>query len=73
MAFDPNTYKNDWSRQHLDRIALVVPKGEKAAIQSHAAARGESLNGFIRRAIGETMQRDTDGAPAIDETMERDE
>lgn len=43
-----------------DRIAIRVSKesGLKAAIEQHAAARGESVQGFIVRAIRETMERD---------------
>ncbi len=44
---------------NYDRIASVtVPKGRKAEIQAHAKAHGESMNGFINRAIEETMSRD---------------
>ena len=41
-----------------DRINLTVKKGDKEKIQAHAEARGESANGFINRAIAETMERD---------------
>ena len=33
------------------------------AIQAHAEARGESVNGFINRAISETMERDGPRSP----------
>ena len=46
---------------NYDRINLTVPKGRKETIQAHAAARGESVNGFIGRAIEEAMERDKDG------------
>lgn len=42
----------------LDELKVRVPKGRKAEIQAHAKARGESLNGFVNRAIDETIQRD---------------
>lgn len=45
-------------KEHYDRISLTVPQGKKAELQAHAAARGESVNGFINRAIDETMERD---------------
>ena len=35
-----------------------VTYAERDSIQAHAAARGESVNGFIKRAIQETMERD---------------
>ena len=38
------------------RVRLNVETFDAA--KAHAAARGESLNGFITRAIAETMQRD---------------
>ena len=37
--------------------ARVTPE-EKEAITAHAAAMGESLNAFMRRAFAETMERD---------------
>ena len=54
-------YRNNWIAEKLDRINLTVPKGRKAVIQAHAAARGESVNGFIGRAIEEAMERDKAG------------
>lgn len=47
-----------WDAAHLDRISVVLPKGEKESVKLHAEARGESVNGFINRAISETMERD---------------
>ncbi len=44
-----------------DAIPLRVKKGKKEAIKSHAEARGESVNGFINRAIDHEMERDTEG------------
>ena len=41
-----------------DRINLTVPKGQKDKLKAHAEKQGESVNGFINRAIDETMERD---------------
>lgn len=41
-----------------DKILLRLPKGKKEVIQAHAEAQGESVNGFIGRAIDEAMERD---------------
>lgn len=50
---------NDENQKKLyDRIQLVVPKGEKDKIKAHAEQQGESVNGFVNRAIKETMERD---------------
>lgn len=52
---------NKYITNNYDRINLTVPKGRKETIQAHAAAQGESVNGFIGRAIEEAMERDKDG------------
>lgn len=50
---------NKYVKDKYDRVLLTVPKGDKEIIQAHAEAHSESVNGFIRRAISETMERDT--------------
>lgn len=50
--------QNKWIAKAYDRINLTVPKGQKDEIQAHAAARGESVNGFINRAITNQIERD---------------
>lgn len=49
---------NKYISKAYDRINLTVPKGQKDDIQAHSEALGESVNGFINRAIKETMERD---------------
>ncbi len=56
-------YKNQWQKENCDRVNLTLPKGRKAELQAYAAAAGESLNGFIGRAINEAMARDGAGGP----------
>ena len=51
-------YRNKWISETFDRINLTVPKGEKDKIKSHADSMGESVNGFINRAIENQMERD---------------
>ena len=54
-----------WNDENLnklyDRVSVLVPKGKKDIIKSHAEQNGESVNGFINRAIDETMERDKKG------------
>jgi len=45
-------------------MELTVPKGQKEIIKAHAEARSESVNGFVNRAISETMERDNNAAEA---------
>ena len=47
-----------WDASNLDRLSLALPKGRKDQIKAHAQKRGESVNGFIGRAITETIERD---------------
>lgn len=53
--------QNKYIAKAYDRINLIVPKGEKENIKTHAESNGESLNSFINRAIDETMERDNKG------------
>lgn len=49
---------NKYIAKAYDRINVTVPKGDKDRIKAHADTRGESVNGFILRAINAQMQRD---------------
>jgi len=53
--------QNKFIAKAYDRVNLTMPKGKKETIQAHAEARGESVNGFINRAIDQTMEQDTEG------------
>lgn len=47
-----------YMKNNYDELKVRVPKGDKDKIKAHAESKGESLNGFINRAIDETMERD---------------
>ena len=49
---------NKYMKANYDRVNLTLPKGRKAELQAHASDRGESVNGFINRAIDEQVKRD---------------
>lgn len=49
---------NRYIAKSYDRINLTVPKGKKERIQSYAQSIGESVNGFINRAIDEAMKEE---------------
>ena len=53
--------KNRYNAKAYDSLRIVVKKGRKDVIAAHASARGESINGFVSRAIEETMRRDMGG------------
>lgn len=56
--FNKVAYDNAFIAQNYDRVNLTVPKGGKIKISEHAKNHGESVNGFINRAIRETIERD---------------
>lgn len=49
-----------YMKENYDEIKVRIAKGQKEVVKAHAAAHGESINGFIGRAIDETMKRDND-------------
>ena len=53
---------NKYVKNNYDRVNLTVPKGKKEKIKAHAEAQGESVNGFINRAIDNQMERDNERA-----------
>ena len=64
MGKTSSTVKDRWNAKAYDEIKVRVSKGQKNVVQTHAAARGESVNGFIGRAIQNQIERDTAAAPA---------
>lgn len=54
---------NNYMNRNYDRVNLTMPKGRKDEIKAHAEAQGQSVNGFINRAIDETMERDLAECP----------
>ena len=46
--------------EKFNEVRTRMPKGNKAIIQAHAEARGESVNAFVNRAIENQFQRDKD-------------
>lgn len=46
-----------------DKTLIRLPKGRLDDIKTHAVAQGESVNGFINRAIDHEMERDGQKRP----------
>lgn len=51
-------YNISYAKEKLKRIPLDVQKSKYESIKAHAEVRRESVNGFIKRAIDEAMERD---------------
>ena len=50
-----------WHKKAYERLAFDVRRDAEINgdyIRAHAAARGESMNGFLKRAVTETIERD---------------
>lgn len=58
MAERKAKWQNDYIARTYDRVNLTLPKGKKEEIKEHAERRGESVNGFINRAIDGQIERD---------------
>ena len=48
-----------------DKTLLRLPKGRLDVVRAHAESHSESVNGFIGRAILETMERDGSGTDVV--------
>lgn len=54
-------YANEYIKDNYDKVSLLLkPKGKKDEVKAHAKSQGESVNGFIARAIDEQMKRDNE-------------
>lgn len=64
VAYNETAYKasQKYKAGNIKRVPLDMQKSRYEEIKAHAEVRGESVNGFIKRAISETMERD-DAAP----------
>ena len=65
---------NKYVKENYDRINVTFSKGRKDVIKAFADAQGESVNGFINRAVSAAMsgeQAAGDFAPAPLVTPER--
>ena len=62
-------------QKYMEKFAVARVRMDRAKyddVQAHAEAQGESVNGFINRAIDETMERDN-AAPTASERPEKEE
>ena len=45
-----------YMKENYDEIKIRMPKGKKAKIKAYADSKGESINGFVNRAIDKAME-----------------
>ncbi len=58
MTDQRKQYLYEYQKEKLKRIPLDVTKADYDTIKAHAKAHKESVNGFVKRAISETIERD---------------
>ena len=58
MGKTSSAVKDKYNAKAYDEIKVRVSKGQKDIIKAHADSMGESVNGFISRAIEGQMERD---------------
>lgn len=64
--FDKNGYMKEYRKNKLKRIPLDVTPEQYESIKEHTDATHESVNGFIKRAINETIERDKNSPDITD-------
>lgn len=47
-----------YEKENYDKVLIRLDKGKKDKIKAHAEINGESINGFVNRAIDETINND---------------
>lgn len=53
-------YRNKYNAEHYDTVHVKLPRGGKQEMLAHISMTGETMNGFIKRSIKETMERDVE-------------
>ena len=49
-----------WDAANLDRLSIALPKGAKDEIKAAAAKAGLSVNAYIKTAVDEKMERESE-------------
>ena len=59
MSKTSSAVKNRYNLKAYDRVALTVKKGNRSRLREIRRNNGDSLNGYIKRAIIKQVQEDT--------------
>ena len=47
--------KNRYAAKAYDSLRIIVPKGQKEAVEAHARSKGESVNGLVNALLRADM------------------
>ena len=60
MAKTSSAVKNRYNAKTYDQLRVVVPKGRKADIEAHAAAKGQPVNRLVNELLRGELGMTTD-------------
>ena len=55
MAKTSAAVKNRYAAKAYDSLRIIVPKGQKQAVEAHAQGKGQSVNGYVNGLIRADM------------------
>ena len=58
MPKERKEYLKQYQRDHIKRVPLNLQIEDYERMKNHIESRGETVNGFIKRAIAETIAHD---------------
>lgn len=51
--------QSEWEKENIERVAFIVPKGERDKIKEHALNKGyESTTAYLRDLVNKDMEKD---------------
>lgn len=62
--------RDKWDKENMTTLSCKVKKEQAEKVKAHALSRGETVNGFVNRAITETMQRDSSTAADFEKLVD---
>lgn len=55
------TYRNEYSKEHYDRLNLLLPKGAKKVIQNAAKEKGKNISAYVVNILEQSEGLDLSG------------
>lgn len=55
MAKTSAAVKNRYAAKVYDNLRIIIPKGQKQAVEAHAKRKGESVNGLVNALLRADM------------------
>lgn len=55
MAKTSAAVKNRYAAKAYDNLRIIIPKGQKEAVEAHAKRKGETINGLVNALLRADM------------------